>query len=267
MLRRAALAIAGALALSLLGLVLSGVTPLDNLRIPPRAANGVDYVLYVHAPRACTEATPCPAVYLLDGERWFGRLERVAAQAAREGRMRPVVIVGIGYRDIFGTRSRRKLDFTPVYSSSGVATGGADAYLRTLQQEIIPYVEERLPIDASERALVGHSYAGLLSVHAMRATPDLFDRYLIVSPALWFDAYGVFDADTPQATDIVFLAADTPREASSEMVRDAQRLAALMGEGDDRVTLRIFEGTTHDSVVRPALEAGLPLLFPATASP
>jgi predicted alpha/beta superfamily hydrolase len=243
------------------------VIPRGQAHFPPRASNGTSYVLYVHAPAACTRANPCPALYVLDGERWLTTVRRITEQEARNGTTKPVILVGIGYRDILRTATRRKLDFTPPFNRKGpgAATGGADAYLAVLQHDLIPYAETRFPIDRSYRGLMGHSYGGLFAIHALGRAPDLFQAYLIVSPAAWFDGYKIFNAapETSGLRRCVVLAADRPKRGVSAMVRDVARLAKRIAEPNwlSAVQMHTFPGATHTSVVAPAVRMGLPVLF------
>ncbi|MEJ0059832.1 MAG: alpha/beta hydrolase-fold protein [Terricaulis sp.] len=170
-----------------------GVSP----RFPERASNGVDYILYTDVPSACTRRSPCPVIYLLDGERWFSSTRDALHGLVGARRAPPVVLVGIGYQNIARTAALRKRDFTPDFGGASGATGGADAYLRVLRDELMPYAERTMPIDPSRRVLAGHSYAGLFATHALIEAPDLFEATVIVSPALWFGDYATFERNLP----------------------------------------------------------------------
>ncbi|MGH6952308.1 MAG: alpha/beta hydrolase-fold protein, partial [Vitreimonas sp.] len=151
-----------ALAAAFLAIVLAMrfLAPRSHFLLPPRAANGVEYNLYVHIPEAC-RARECPALYVLDGDLWMPTLARMVDERLRARRLEPVVLVGIGYRDILNTAARRKHDFTPAFGRAPNRTGGADAYLDVLREEIIPYAEARLPISRESRGIAGHSYGGV----------------------------------------------------------------------------------------------------------
>lgn len=237
--------------------------PRSHMLFPPRAANGVEYVLYVHVPKAC-RAGGCEALYLMDGAAWLPTFADIVEARTRRGEMAPIVLVGVGYRDIIHTRARRKRDFTPAFGRTPGETGGADAYLDVLRDELVPYAELHLPIARDRRGFAGHSYAGLFGAYVLAREPALFDRYLIMSPALWFDnekIYAEAFAGAVRETD-VFLAADTPRGASSGMANDVARLHSLLVQAPNvRASLVLQEGETHNSMVAPAARAGLVALF------
>jgi uncharacterized protein len=134
-------------------------------------------------------------------------------------------IVGIGYADpdIGGRRFR---DFTPTEAPfpDGIAPalpfglGGASRYLAFIRNEIIPHLESILPLAPEERALLGYSLSGLFAAHALFESPDTFDRYLIISPSLWWDRASIFKTEEAWAqanTDLrakVFLVAGDAEE-------------------------------------------------------
>jgi hypothetical protein len=261
--RRWLLIVAGPL-IVLAALAYQLIAPRSHMLFPPRAANGVDYVLYTHVPDACRSGG-CPAVYVLDGERWVPLFARIDDERSASHDMAPVIVVGIGYRDVVGTVARRKHDFTPAFGRTPGQTGGADAYIDVLRREIIPYAEAHLPISTERRAIAGHSYGGLFATYAMAKAPELFDAYLIMSPALWFDDGKIYRTPFAPAPAplTVFLAADTPRGGTSNMARDVGRLNQLLLARSDVSTSRsLLIGTTHDTMVEPAVAAGLPALFP-----
>lgn len=255
------------LALLAAGIVLyQQIAPRSHMLFPPRAANGVDYVLYVHVPDGC-QLGGCPALYLLDGLAWLPTFARNADALYEDTRIPPVVIVGIGYRNAFDTGDLRKHDFTPAFGATPGETGGADAFLAVLRTEIIPYAEAHLPIAPnSGRGLAGHSYAGLFAAYTLARAPDLFDRAMLLSPALWYDDGKIFNVDfAPGPTRTVFLAADTPRGATrSDMARDTERFADLLTAQHFDVSRALIFGKSHNSMVDPAARQGLAALYGAS---
>lgn len=260
--------VAIAAALLIGALAFQVIAPRSHILMPPRSANGTQYVLYVHVPAQCAGGG-CPAVYLLDGAMWLPTFAKIDDAYSRVHDMAPVVLVGIGYLNAVNTSDLRKRDFTPAFGRTPNRTGGADAFLDVLQHEIIPYAEAHLPIDGHERGLVGHSYGGLFAAYALARAPDLFDRYLILSPALWFDGRKIYAAEFRPALRArrVFLAVDMPRPpARSTMADDVSQFERLLlGQANIEVSRSLMLGTTHMSMVQPAARAGLPALYPGDA--
>lgn len=73
----------------------------------------------------------------------------------------------------------------PAFKNAAPCTGGADAYLRLLTEEIVPMAEEELAAAPRWRGIVGYSLAGLFALYAIYHT-DLFCRVGSVSGSLWF---------------------------------------------------------------------------------
>lgn len=67
-------------------------------------------------------------------------------------------------------------------------TGGADDYLRLLQDSIIPLAENALPRPITWRGLVGYSLAGLFAIYALYQTA-IFSRVASISGSLWFPGF------------------------------------------------------------------------------
>ena len=263
--------IASAIALLTLGFAAYKlIAPQSIILAPPRASNGVEYVLYVHVPLSC-RGGGCRALYVLDGLAWLPTFARLDDELSGRRETQPLILVGIAYRDALDTRDLRKHDFTPSFDRMTGETGGADAFLRVLRDELIPYAESHLPIASHERGLAGHSYAGLFAAYALTQNPDLFHHYLIMSPALWFDHGKIYDlAITPaQDTRHVFLAADTPRgEARSAAADDILRYADLLrAQPALRVSHALIVGETHSSMVAPAARRGLYALYGVNSAP
>lgn len=262
---RRAWLIAVALALIAIGVVTyQFIAPRSNILTPPRATNGIDYVLHVHVPAAC-RLGGCHALYVLDGLAWIPTFARIEDDLIARRRIEPVILVGVAYRDALNTGDLRKEDFTPAFGRAPNRTGGADAFLGVLRDELIPYAEAHLPIAPGERGLVGHSYAGLFAAYTLAQQPELFDRYLIMSPALWFDDGKIYDvalAPTDRART-VFLAADTPRgETRSDMANNVLRLnEILLAQPNLAVSHALILGETHNSMVAPAAQRGLFALY------
>lgn len=268
--RRPWLLAVAALVVLLATVVTMAVWPRRHTLETLHGSNGVDYVLYTHVPEAC-RGGGCPALYLLDGLAWLPTFAETEERLIEEHRIQPFVIVGIGYANLIDTGDLRKHDFTPAFGRTPGKTGGADAFLTVLRDEIIPYAEANLPISGAQRALAGHSYAGLFAAYTLARAPELFDATIILSPALWFDdgdIYNVAFAPAPESRT-VFLAADTPRgEGRSAMANDVLRYSTLLsGHADIHVSHALIVGKEHNSMVAPAARRGLITLFGSELEP
>ena len=78
-----------------------------------------------------------------------------------------------------------------VYKNDEPFTGGADAYLETLTEEIIPAIIGEIGSEPAYIALAGYSLAGLFAVYAMYRT-DRFARIASASGSMWYPGFVEF---------------------------------------------------------------------------
>lgn len=149
----------------------------------------VPYRIYVALPQGYANSSRrYRALYVLDADATFA----LATQAYRllrvDSAMPDLLLVGIGY-DLGGAarRSRRNRDLTPTRVASDTATGESAAFLRSLAEVIIPAIDSLYRTDLIDRAIFGHSLGGLFALYALFERPDLFRRYIVSSPSLWWD--------------------------------------------------------------------------------
>lgn len=120
-----------------------------------------------------------PVLYVLDG---LQNLRHVAGSAdvlTRTGQIPPLIIVGI-------ETDNRMRDFTPSESADVPYSGGAPKFLRFVRSELIPYVDSHYRTHPF-RVLEGHSLGGLFTGYTLVEHPDLFDAYIVMSPAFWWN--------------------------------------------------------------------------------
>ncbi len=77
-----------------------------------------------------------------------------------------------------------------LFKCSEMFTGGADAYLQFLTQQVLPQAEANLN-GILWRGLAGYSLAGLFTVYALYKT-DLFSRAASMSGSLWYPGFKDF---------------------------------------------------------------------------
>lgn len=164
---------------------------------------GRSYRIYLSVPRGEAPAQGYPVIYVLDANLLFPVLSQQALMyqphAMRDGR-EPVLVVGIGYPgdELFDIQARAE-DYTPPaadMSDTGDQLadrhGGAERFLDFIEQELKPLVQSRYRVDPARQTLFGHSYGGLLTVHALLTRPQSFQNYLASSPSLWWNHKHVF---------------------------------------------------------------------------
>jgi len=129
-----------------------------------------------------------PVIYLLDGSAdedfihiaglvQFGSFEWVK-QVPKS------IVIGIANID-------RRRDYTfpssiPGDKTANPTSGHSDAFIRFLESELLPQAEKKYKI-SGHRTLIGESLGGLLATEILLKKTTLFNKYIIVSPSLWWD--------------------------------------------------------------------------------
>ncbi len=119
-----------------------------------------------------------PVLWVLDASQ--GDMIYRATQAlAQAGIAEPSIVV-----ELPRSSAGRTEDFTPPQSIMHSVGGRGDRFLRFLEAEAIPAVDEALRTD-SVRILIGHSLGGLFTLYVFAERPSLFDAHFAFSPSTW----------------------------------------------------------------------------------
>jgi enterochelin esterase-like enzyme len=192
--RRALGLTATALALLLLWL-LAGVSRPDRWAVPSAALGQTRHVLVHPSEDAGAGSHGFPLLVLLDGgdqRQWSGErplYSRAVAtlSALEKAGLPPVILVGVEHRNRVG-------DMTPIERPDlYVGGGGAQAFIRFLETELVPFVAARWPV-SQKRILYGESYGGLLVLDTLARGGGVFTDYIAVSPAVGVWAEGLSGA-------------------------------------------------------------------------
>lgn len=237
------------------------------------SAAGEQYEIMVAWPEGPPPPGGWPALYVLDGEDNFAIATLTARRLARAGSRSGVgdgIVIGIGA----GPLARRVRDYTPPVPgyripagkpAAGLETGGADAFLDFLTREVMPAVNKRRPVDESRETLMGHSFGGLLAMHARMTRPGTFDAVVAVSPSLWFgDGALLKKAPTAGAmTQADLLIAEGDQPATGVAVQDAEAVVRTLRAADPKTAISYLHlpGQTHGTTMLPALSPAIRLAF------
>jgi predicted alpha/beta superfamily hydrolase len=140
------------------------------------------------------ESRRYPAVYVLDAEYNFGCVAYIARRLIKNEDIPKVLLVGIAYDteydDFYAKRFR---DSTPESRIHGRNSGGAEPFTQFIEKELIPFIDHNYRTIPEERTIVGHSITGFYCTYVLFRHPGLFNRYIIVSPSLWFSNGVIFE--------------------------------------------------------------------------
>jgi len=116
------------------------------------------------------------------------------------------IIVGIATVD-------RKRDFTyptaiQTDKDKYPTSGHSDQFIAFIEKELQPFIEKKYKANDT-RTLIGQSLGGLLATEILLKKPEMFSKYIIISPSIWWDNGSLLNQSSPileasflQQTDI-----------------------------------------------------------------
>lgn len=175
--------------------------------IDVEAPDGSRYRLFVAPAMSAPGPAGRPLLLVLDGYFYTPVLSTVCrSRGFINAEIDEPHIVGIGYPsdDLEDWLLRRNRDLTPTVPAQEIEPGqdlsphlwgGGDALLDLIESVILPRVCERWAVNRSKMALLGHSYGGLATLHAMFTRPQLFASWIAISPSVWWEDGRVLQAE------------------------------------------------------------------------
>jgi len=143
-----------------------------------------DFKLHVYLPRGYHESNRrFPVLYLTDSDAYFGFVRSMVANL-QFGNLAPaLVVVGIAYEeDTESYLKKRERDLLPVQVRNNPGSGRAADFAAFLREDVFPFVESKYRVDPGDRTIAGLSAGATFASYVLATTPDLFSRYIIVSP-------------------------------------------------------------------------------------
>jgi predicted alpha/beta superfamily hydrolase len=149
--------------------------------------------------------------------------------------------------------------------------GGADAFRSFIADEVIPFVAANYPV-SNDRTFIGHSYGGMFGTYVLLTRPDMFGRYVIISPSLWFDNASILKVESQLASRQTIRARtffgigslETQTATGAPMVQQLTHFTKTLKEQRNaglEVTFNVFPGETHESIFPGAVTRGLLTVF------
>jgi hypothetical protein len=234
--------------------------------------NGQEYRILAGR-RGSQNDAPLPVIYITDGNGNFPLLYVMHQQLVDDGYLPPALLIGVDFPfdEWSAYEALRARDFTPTilaenspyasYFSAG--TGGASAFLQFLGEELKPVINSKYNTLADDAMLTGHSLGGLFTLYALFERPDLFQRYVIGSPAIWYDNNTILnnmETFVSANTDLparVFIGSGGNEEGLDVVVQELADTLTGYQYPNLSLSTRVFEGETHLSMIPFFLSHGL----------
>ncbi|MDQ6531165.1 alpha/beta hydrolase-fold protein [Flavobacterium sp. LHD-85] len=224
------------------------------------------------------EDTKYPVIYLLDGsaDEDFIHISGLVQFNSFEwiNQVPKSIVVGIATVD-------RKRDFTfPTTIEKDKTrfptTGHSDQFIAFIEKELQPFIEKKYKTNDS-KTIIGQSLGGLLGTEILLKKPTLFNKYVIVSPSLWWNNGSILDLDSEmlkenfkQPTEIYIAVGKeglAPTAIPHVMEVDAILLSEKLKESKSKNVKTYFDyfpEENHGSILHTAVFNSFKFFYPQT---
>ncbi len=236
--------------------------------------------IYLPERYSASDTLRYPVIYLLDGSADEDFIHIVGLVQFNNfswiNRVPKSIVVGIANVD-------RRRDFT--YPTTIEAdkkrfptTGHSDKFIAFIGNELQPFIDQKYKTTTA-KTIIGQSLGGLLATEILLKQPRLFDKYIIVSPSLWWDNGSLLNQPSallqPDYTKetAVYIGVGkeglTPGDVPRVMEVDANVLAEKLKHTKSKSVTVYFDylpQEDHATVTHQAVFNALRLLYPAPAT-
>lgn len=232
--------------------------------------------VYLPADFQSSDTARYPVIYLLDGgvDEDFIHVAGLVQFSSQPWlhRLPPSIIIGIA-----NTNRERDMTFPTTVSADRTtisSSGGSAKFISFIEKELQPWVKQRYKT-SNERVLIGESLAGLLATEILFKAPHLFNKYIIISPSLWWDNGSLLVGDLRQRNNYKALKLEVyigvgkeglaPSEQPHVMEVDANLLKEKLDNLNNASILTHFDympAENHATVAHQALLNAFRLLHP-----
>lgn len=227
---------------------------------------GQEYDLYVHLPRNYgSKEQKHPVLYLLDAQWDFPLVTAIFGSQFYDGFLPGLVIVGITWGGKSPNHdSLRARDLTPTNAPTLRQSGGAPKFLSFIKKELIPFIASKYHV-AEDRTLMGSSFGGLFTLYALFTETELFQRYVLTSPAVGWANEGIYAfeksyAEKKSLLPVKLFMAVGDLEGVAGFQKFVDQLQARNYQGLSLQT-RILENTGHSGTKAEGYTRGLQFVF------
>lgn len=209
-------------------------------KILPSKILGKQRKVWIHIPNSNggnenTGKGRYPVIYLLDGDANFNNIVSITEFMSNAGLCPPMIVVGV----LHPVRMT-DLTFGTDKETLGVV-GKGEEFMLYMEKELMPYIESNYPT-ASYKIFIGHSVGGLTVVNTLIHHPVLFNAYVSLDGALWWN-------DQQIVTDAKIILANKNYKGKTLFMALANRMEIGMD------TLKVQKDTTESTeLIRSNLE-------------
>ena len=239
---------------------------------------GEKRILNIYLPEGykADDSTKYPVIYLLDGsaDEDFIHIAGLVQFNSFEwvNQVPKSIVVGIATVD-------RRRDFTfPTAIEKDqkrfTTSGHSDKFIAFIEKELQPFIDKKYKTTDS-KTIIGQSLGGLLETEILLKKPTLFNKYVIVSPSIWWNNGSILNQDSVifqknfnQNTDIYIAVGKeglTPTEIPRVMEVDANLITEKIQASKSKnikVYFDYFPLENHGTILHPAVSNSFKFFYP-----
>lgn len=242
----------------------------ETFDMPSRAEGETRHITVWLPPSYGKGEARYPVLYLLDGgvKQDYLPVVGLAALGWLNGATDEVIVVGVESGPGLRIRDFTTPSAVPAEITDFPTHGKAAVFRRFLADELKPLIETRYRT-SGESGLIGESLAALFVVDTALREPGLFNRYLAISPSLWWndqslsrEAAGLLKARGWPKDRGLYLA--IANEGGAMQTGMDRLVAALKADAPEGLawTYEAFPGERHHTIYHPAGLKALRWAFP-----
>ena len=229
----------------------------------------VEHQIFVFLPPSYGEQPNAtyPVLYVTDANWLFGPAWSALLLYSFEKPVEDVILVGVAEgTQLADAEAHRSYRFVPEPHPVLPSGGGADVFCRFFTEQLFPFIEQTYRARGDDRGVVGFSLGGLWASYVMARHPEMFQRYVIISPPVVYAREQIYAGLRRLRASSAYVAVYAAiSEHDYQDCRESWQpwIDALSAEPSPGIRLRHEEllGEYHDSVAIPAMLRGIRHLY------
>lgn len=212
-----------------------------------------------------------PMIFVLDADMSFGLVYDIVRWLRWGNEIPATSIIGISYgtgqKDWWYKRARDFSESKDVTKHWGdwPQAGGATNFKGFIEKELFPFLANEYGLKYGSKTIIGLSFGGLLSTDLLFSTPQLFNNYIILGPALLWNNKEVFSQESKFAEDHKTLKAKVftaigELDSKDDIIQPWNEFLNQVKSRDYKelkITSWVIENETHLSMLPSAVTRGL----------
>lgn len=150
---------------------------------------GEDREILIHIPKSnggskIKDRSQYPVIYLLDGNENFNSVVSITEHMEETSLCPPTIVVGIVH-----TNRISDLTIGSDKEFKGAVSNG-EKFMSFVEKELMPHIDSTYPT-TTYKTFIGHSVGGLTVMNTLVSKPNLFNSYVSLDGALWWNEANV----------------------------------------------------------------------------